>query len=204
MRAMKRKLTMVVVLMGLFIVGTWQIALADKWQPYQFKGNERFEYKVIWTEDEEKTEATYILDIKKSSKKTKEGEDIFEVTYITKGTLTKEQLGQEAAFGLWGVYGISLAGLVLNPMYGFFFGQMDLRVGEKMSFHGAGIVKVTGKQKIAGREGFVCQLLLTEDGKEELAAEWTIDPKLAMPLRSKVFERTKVQGQIELIKYTRY
>ena len=201
MRVMKRKLAMAI---GLFVIGTCQIALADKWQPYQFSGNERFEYKVVLAEDEEKKEATYILDIKKSSKKTKEGEDIFHVTYITKGTLTKEQLGEGAAFGLWGVYGISLAGLVLNPMYGMFFGQMDLEVGNKMSFYGAGVIKVIGKEKVAGKEGFVCQLFQTEDGKEELVAEWTIDPKLAMPLRSKVFERTKVQGQMELIRYTRY
>jgi len=173
--------------------------LAEKWQPYQFKGNERFEYKVIWAQDEEKREATYILDIKKK------GEDIFEVTYITKGILTKEELGEEAAFGLWGVYGISLNVLVLNPTYAFFFGQMDLKVGEKMSFFGAGTVKVIGKEKVAGREGFVCQLFLpSEDGKEELLMELIIDPKLAMPLRSKVFEEKKVQSQIELIKYTQY
>ena len=192
MRAMKRKLMVVVVLIGLFIVGTSQIALADKWQPYRFKGNERFEYKVIWAEDEEKTEGTYILDTKKS------GANILGGTYIAKGTLTKE----EGATG----YGISLVDFLLSPGSVFLSFQVDLQVGKQVRFHSLGgmIIKVIGKEKIAGREGFVCQLFQAEGGKEELVAEWTIDPKLPMPLRSKVFEGTGAQGQMELIKYTRY
>lgn len=200
MGTMKRKLMMGVVMAGLFVVGTWQIALAEKWQPYQFKGDERFKYKVTWGEGEEKREATYILDIKRSGERTKEGEDIFEVTYTTKGTLKKGELRAEAAFGLWSVYGISLNMLILNPAYGFFFSQMELEVGEKMSFFGAGTVKIIGKDEVAGREGVVCQLFQ----EDELVAEWTIDPELAMPLRSKVFMEKKVQSQIELTNYTRY
>lgn len=203
MRRMRQKLV-TVVLAVLLAIGAWQVALAEKWQPYQFNGDERFEYRVIWAEDEEQKEATYILDIKKSGKKTEEGEDIFEVSYITRGMLRKEDLGAESAFGLWGAYGISLNVFVLNPTYAFFFSQMELKVGEKMSFFGAGTIKVTGKEKVAKREGFVCQLFQSEDDGEELIAEWTIDPKLALPLRSKVFEEGKVQGQVELIKYTQY
>jgi len=194
---MKRKF-MMVVLAGLFLVGTWQTALAKKWQPYQFKGNERFEYEVISWEDEEEKEALYILDIKELE------EDTFEVTYITKGTLKKEELGMETAYGLWGFYGVSLNALILNPFYCIYFQEMDLEVGEKMSFWGAGLIKVIEKEEIAGREGFVCQFFQTIDDEEELVAEWTIDPELALPLRSKVFSEEKVESQIELIKYTEY
>lgn len=194
--------------MGIFVVGTWQTTLADKWQPYQFKGNERFEYKFTWGEDKEKREATWILDIKRSDKKAKEGGEVFEVTYIAKGILKKEKLGAEAASELWGVCGISLNVLILNPASGFFFGLFrisDLKVGERWGVFGAGILEVTGKEKVAGREGFVCQLFhQTEDGKQVIVAEWTVDPKLAMPLRSKVFEEKKVRSQIELIKYIQY
>ena len=200
MRVVGKKF-IIVVLIGLFLFGIGQVVWAEKWEPYQFKGNEYFEYKILLEEDEQ--EATYILDIKESSKKSTSGEEIFEVSYTTKGTLTKDELGPETAFGLWGSYGISLNMLVINPAYAFFFSQMDLKVGEKMNFFGAGIIKVIGKEKIAGREGFVCQLFQADE-EEKMIAEWIIDPDLALPLRSKIFEDNELQGQIELVKYMQY
>jgi len=193
----------IVLLIGLLLSGIGQVIWAEKWEPYQFKGNEYFEYKILLEEDEEKGEATYILDIKESSEKSASGEEIFEVTYTTKGTLTKDELGPETAFGLWGSYGISLNMLVINPAYAFFFSQMDLKVGEKMNFFGAGIIKVIGKEKIAGREGFVCQLFQADE-EDKMLAEWVIDPELALPLRSKIFEDNVLQGQIDLLKYMQY
>jgi hypothetical protein len=194
---------LIVMLVGLFLLGIGQMVWAEKWEPYQFKGNEYFEFKILFEEDEEKGEATYILDIKGSSEKSTSDEEVFEVTYITKGTLTKDELGPETAFGLMGSYGISLNMLVINPAYGFFFSQMDLKVGEKMNFFGAGIIKVIGKEKIAGREGFVCQLFQADE-EEKMIAEWVIDPDLALPLRSKIFDNNELQGQIELVKYMQY
>ncbi|MEA1940264.1 MAG: hypothetical protein U9N03_06340, partial [Candidatus Caldatribacteriota bacterium] len=170
----------IAVLIGLFLFGIGQVVWAEKWEPYQFKGNEYFEYKILLEEDGEEGEAIYILDIKESSEKSKSGEEVFEVSYTTKGTLTKEELGPETAFGLWGSYGISLNMLVINPAYAFFFSQMDLKVGEKMNFFGAGIIKVIGKEKIAGREGFVCQLFQADE-EDIMIAEWVIDPELALP-----------------------
>ena len=193
----------IVLLIGLLLSGIGQVIWAEKWEPYQFKGNEYFEYKILLEEDEEKGEATYILDIKESSEKSASDEEIFEVTYTTKGTLTKDELGPETAFGLWGSYGISLNMLVINPAYAFFFSQMDLKVGEKMNFFGAGIIKVIGKEKIAGREGFVCQLFQADE-EDKMLAEWVIDPELALPLRSKIFEDNVLQGQIDLLKYMQY
>jgi len=190
---------MIILLVGLFLFGICQLGWAQKWEPYQFRGDERFEYKILWEEDEERGEIIYILDIKRSEK----DEEVFEVTYTTKGTLTKDELGPETAFGLWGVYGISLSMLVINPAYAFFFSQMDLKVGEKMNFFGAGIIKIIGKEKIAGREGFVCQLF-RPDEEDKMLAEWVINPELALPLRSKIFEDNELQGQIELIKYVQY
>jgi len=202
MRSISKKF-IIALLIGLLLFGIGQAVWAEKWEPYQFKGNEYFEYKILLEEDEEKGEAIYILDIKKSSEKSKSGEEVFEVSYTTKGTLTKDELGAETAFGLWGVYGISLSMLVINPAYAFFFSQMDLKVGEKMNFFGAGIIKVIGKEKIAGREGFVCQLFQADE-EDKMLAEWVIDPELALPLRSKIFEDNELQGQIELVKYMQY
>ena len=198
MRGVGKKF-IIVVLIGLFLSGIGQLGWAEKWQLGQFKGDERFEYKILWGEDEEKGEVIYILDIKKSKK----DEEIFEVTYTTKGTLAKDELGLETAFGLWGVYGISLSMLVINPYYTFVFSQMDLKVGEKMNFFGVGIVKIVGKEKIAGREGFVCQFFQADE-EDKIIAEWVIDPGLALPLRSKLFEGNKLEAQIELVKYIQY
>ncbi len=198
MRGIGKKF-IIVLLIGLFLFNVVQLGWAEKWQLGQFKGDERFEYKVLWGEDEEKEEVVYILDIKKSKK----DEEVFEVTYTTKGTLTKDELGLETAFGLWGVYGISLSMLLINPYYTFVFSQMDLKVGEKMNFFGVGIVKVVGKEKIAGREGFVCQFFQADE-EDKIIAEWVIDPVLALPLRSKLFEGNKLEAQIELVKYVQY
>ncbi len=189
----------IVLLVGLFLIGIGQVVWAEKWEPYQFKGNEYFEFKILLEEDEETKESIYILDIKENSEKSASGEEVYEVSYTTKGTLTKDELGPETAFGL----GISLNMLVINPAYGFFFSQMDLKVGEKMNFFGAGIINVIGKEKIAGREGFVCQLFLADE-EEKMVAEWVIDPDLALPLRSKIFDDNELQGQIELVKYMQY
>ena len=202
MRGIGKKFV-IVILIGLFLFGIGQAVWAEKWQPYQFKGNEYFEFKILFEENEGTKESIYILDIKESSEKSESGEEVFEVSYITKGTLTKDELGPETAFGLMGSYGISLNMLVINPAYAFFFSQMDLKVGEKMNFFGAGIIKVIGKEKIAGREGFVCQLFQADE-EDKMIAEWIIDPDLALPLRSKIFEDNELQGQIELVKYIQY
>jgi len=45
---------LIVVMIGLFLFGIGQVVGAEKWQPYQFKGNEYFEYKILLEEDEEK------------------------------------------------------------------------------------------------------------------------------------------------------
>ncbi len=202
MRVLKRKLMIIMISMliiGICLYAFGNLSFAEKWQPYQFRGDERYEYKVTWKQNGEKKEAIYALELKKTDQKTGEGEDIFEVTYINKGTLSREQLESGAFFGFWSLYGISLNILMLNPAYSFFFTQMDLKIGEKMNFYGAGTVKVIAKEKVGGREGFVCQLFQ----EDKLLVEWVIDPDLAMPLRSRVFEENKLQSQIELVKYSK-
>jgi len=51
----------IVVLVGLFLLGIGQVVWAEKWEPYQFKGNEYFEYKILLEEDEQEEEAIYNL-----------------------------------------------------------------------------------------------------------------------------------------------
>jgi hypothetical protein len=188
------------VLSGSFLLVIPQICLAMQWQPYKFKGDERFEYRIEWSDNGEKTGAIYILDIRSTNEKNEEGEKVFEISYTTKGKVSQDELGEQAAFGLWGMYGISLPILFLNPMYAVFFGQMNLETGEKMSLYGMGVIKVTKKESVGKREGFVCQLIQ----EDELMSEWTIDPDLALPIRSRLYEEGETKHQIELIGYTKY
>lgn len=172
---------------------------AVKWQAFNFKGNERFEYEVRWRSNAFEKKAFYILEVRKAGKK--EGEDIFEVTYITKGKLKKSELGPETAFGFWSVYGISLNVLMFNPQYAFFFSQVDLKVGEKMSFYGAGVVEIPGREEIAGIDGFICRFFQVVEGQKKPVAEWVINPQLPLPLKSTVVENGKITGEVKLLSY---
>jgi hypothetical protein len=182
------------------VMGIHHLASAEKWQAFKFKGDERYEYNITTEEGGEEKTIVYILDIKSL-----EGEkDMYEVSYITKGKLSKSDLGQQTAFGMWGDYGISLSVMVMNPMYAMLFQQVDIEVGKEKSLFGAAVMKVTGKEKVAGREGFVCKFLRTEGDKEILESEMVIDPDLALPLRSITYRDGKLHSQFELTKYTEY
>lgn len=179
-----------------------QTAHSGKWEPYKFRGNEKYEYRIFYNQSGKKVTAHFGLEIRKTGKTDENGQPLFEVTYTTRGTLPADKLGPEAAFGLWGVYGISLPILVLNPAYSFFFSQMELAVGEKMSFYGAGLVKVTGRQSIAGVNAYVCELYQQENKK---MAEYWIDPDLALPAKSIVWnEDGAVQFEMELTHYSSF
>jgi hypothetical protein len=182
-------------------VGLSCTAGAAQWEAFQFRGNERYEYLISWLDQEDATEATYILDIQETGEVNAEGEQLWEVSYTTKGIISGSQLGPEAAFGLWSVYGVSLNALVLNPAYGFIFAQMDLKVGEKTNLYGAGLVTIPEKQTIAGHEGYVCQFFQGSGGDAELIAEWVIDPDLALPLSSRLFDAGEIVSQVELVQY---
>lgn len=153
---------------------------AQKWEKQgKFDGNEHFEYKITTKERGKEKELTYILDVKKAG-------DEYEVSYTTKGKIPKDQLGMQAAFGLVGLYGISLNAIVLNPMTTLYFQQLNLSEGEKMSFYGAGLVKVTGKETVGGQQGYICEFYQTQGSEEKLISKMTVNPNLPLPIRSKV------------------
>jgi hypothetical protein len=164
---------------------------AQKWEKQgKFDGNEHFEYKIITNERGQTKELKYILDIKKAG-------DGFEVSYTTKGKVPKDKLGMQAAFGLVGLYGISLNAIVLNPMTTIYFQQLDLKEGEKMSFYGAGMVKVMGKETVGGQEGYVCEFYQTQGEGEKLISTTTVNPDLPLPIRSKM-----ENSEVVLLKYS--
>ena len=77
----------------------------------------------------------------------------------------------------------------------------ELKEGEKMSLFGAGTVKVTGKETVGGRTGFVCQYFQKTGDEEELIWEWTVDPELALPIKSIVHDGGRETSRAELTAY---
>ena len=164
-----------------------------KWKPYQFAGNERYEYKMVVTEDDGKKESGYILDLRKK------GDDQLEVTSSTRNLAKKDQ-GMEILMG-GGMMGLTPMVFLMNPLLGAFIEQVELKEGEKMSLFGAGLVKVTKKETVAGRTGFVCEMYGKEGDKDVLTWVVTIDPELGLPIRSITFDGGKEKHRAELVSY---
>jgi len=177
---------------------------AQGWQPYQFSGDEKYEFRITYDEGSDMKTGLYGIEIKATNETDQNGEKLHEVIYTTRGKIPESELGEQTAFGMWGAYGMSLSFVFLNPMYAMLFQQMEFEVGEKMSFFGAGTAKVTGKETVGNREGYICKYYQKEDSGEVLIGEWTIDPDLAFPIKSIMYDDEEVVSKIELISYDKY
>jgi hypothetical protein len=167
-----------------------------KWKPYQFKGNERYEYKMITIEGEEKKESVYILEVRKK------GPEEWEVGTTVRNGVKAEKIGAEQILG--GSFGaMSPALYLMNPLYGAFIEQVELKEGEKMSLFGAGLIKVGAKETVGGRSGLTCRLFTKQDDKDLLTWEWTVDPDLALPIKSVTYEAGKAKARVELVSFKR-
>ena len=188
-----RGITVVLVILAVALSACSFDSFGEKWSPFEFKGNELYRYRVQWG-DKEQESAIYSLRIEENSAGN------YTVKYSTEVEVKPSQLGSDVAFGYWESYGPSLQLMFLNPMYDMFFDQLELKVGEKMSYYGQGLMKVTGKEKVAGHLGYVCRLL---NADEEFISEWVVDPALALPLRSTHSEMSGGEGEILMLDYKR-
>lgn len=165
-----------------------------KWKPFQFRGNERYEFKLSTDDGGDKPKETgFALDIRTKS------DSEYDVTWSVKSVVKKEELNEQTMLSSWA--GAAPAWVIMNPMYAMFVNELELKEGEKLSLFGAGVVKVTGKETVGGRTGFVCQMLTKSDDKEELTWEWTVDPELALPIKSIMFDGGRVTSRAELTGY---
>lgn len=162
-----------------------------KWKPFQFAGNERFDYKITQIEGEERKESGWALDLRKK------GDDQFDVTWSNKNVMKKDQ-GAEILMG--GMNAFS-AIILFNPGFSAFFEQIDLKEGEKLAILGFGTLKVGAKESVGGRSGFPVSLITQQDGKDQVAFIWTVDPELALPIRSVTFEAGKEKFRMDLLSY---
>jgi len=187
----KGRQVVLTLLVLVFVLSLGTGVYGETWTPFAFEVNESFRYAVQW-KDGDMNNAIYELTIDEG-----EGGN-YKVKYSTEYNISPAELSSQMLFGFWGAYGPSLAFLFLNPMYEMLFSQLELQVGEKMSMYGQGVMEVVGTETIAGRNGYVCMYTGPED---ELLAEWVIDPDLALPLRSRMYEDGEMMGQIELLDY---
>jgi len=164
------------------------------WEPFEFRGNESYSFEVTWQGSEGEESSIYEFRILED----KDGG--YTVRFISEVKLSSsDELTGDLVYGAWSGYGVPIGYLLVNPVYSMIFSELDLKVGEKMSFYGQGRVEVVGTEKVAGREGFLCELT----GDEGPMGEWVIDPDLALPLRSKMYEASGFDGAVELVKYER-
>lgn len=165
----------------ILVTSTTTSGYAMMWQPYQFPAqNQEYKYKIVWFEDGIAKTSMYELVIEES-----ENEQM-EVSVKTTWMVNQEELDQQVLGGWWGGGAFGLTMAFINPMYAAFFGGLDLKVGNKMSFFGAGVVEVIGTESVAGRTGFVCRLL-NEDGGTVLG-RYVVDPAVPLPLKTELFE----------------
>jgi hypothetical protein len=176
------------------LVSGFSLSHAEMWEPYQFEPQDQeYEYEIVNYEEETEQVSHYILTIDLQD----DGQ--LEVSVQTTWMAGQDELGSEILGGWWsaGAFGLTMA--FINPMYAAFFGGLDLHVGNKMSFFGAGVVQVTGTETVAGREGFVCELLNQDGGNVQ--GRYVVDPSVPLPLKTEMFteEGTK-QFQTELLR----
>lgn len=197
----KKKLLILAFSLSLIFI-TSNLSLAITWQPYAFNGDEYYEYQASWNNSGQIFETVFVLDFKsRGHSKHNEGE-LTEFSFTTKTLITLDSMQDQNITNLWNSSGMSMPMLLINPGYSFFFNQLELVVGEEMNLNGAGIIVISAEEMIAGRKGFVCRLY--QNDKKTLVSEWVIDPKLGIPLRSRVYQFNKLHSEIVLLKYLKY
>ncbi|MBS3792748.1 hypothetical protein KGY77_08910 [Candidatus Bipolaricaulota bacterium] len=184
--------TVLLVIVALVFTGV--SSYGATWEPFEFRGNESYSFEVTWQGSEGEESSIYEFRILED----KDGG--YTVRFISEVKLSSsDELTGDLVYGAWSGYGVPIGYLLVNPIYSMMFGELDLKVGEKMSFYGQGKMEVVGTETVAGRRGFLCKLT----GDEGLMGEWVIDPDLALPLRSKMYEPSGFDGAVELVKYKR-
>jgi hypothetical protein len=190
---MKRHKLLIVTILVIALILSFGLSYGAMWEPYQFEPKDQmYRYQITNYEGGEQQVSEYklIMDLLDGGQ--------IEISVQTTWMAAEEDLGSEILGGWWaaGAFGLTMA--FINPMYAAFFGGLDLHVGNKMSFFGAGVVQVTGTQEVAGRTGFVCELLAEDGG--QLQGKYIVDPAVPLPLKTELYDDTgNMQFQTKLL-----
>jgi len=187
-------LAVVIMLPSLSGAGKWKIP--EKARPLY--------YRMQSTTYDRKGEAKKILyeiDIKATEEKDDRGQPMFLVRTTQEHKVPAREIkGNQLAFGAMQLGLATVAGMQW-VMYQTLLGQLELEVGEKMSYFGGLLAKVTAKETIAGHEGFVVRVFNTSKEQEELVAELVIHPDIPVALRARSYRKGKIQTENLMLKY---
>jgi len=198
---MRRHRFPILLVLGAILFTTGALAFAGKWKPYEFNGAASYKYRITTYEDGGQKDLLFGFDLEPSTTKNAAGETQWRVTTTTQSLMNEDELKGAALFGVSPVLSMAPAMMLGNPMFGGLIGEMELEVGEKMSFFGMGKAVVTKKETVGGIEGYVCELYMKQDEGERKVAELVVHPDLAFPLRSRVYDEDQLQFQMELLEY---
>ena len=180
------------------------LAVAGKWSPNEFKGPAYYKYRLVNHEDGKPTEILQGLDVEATEQKDDAGNALFRVTTSSQTLVKEDDLASAGLFGPSPFLSMVPALMFGNPMFGTLLSQMDLVVGEKMSFFGAGYAKVVKRETVAGVEGFLCELYGKQDEKDVKVAELVVHPDLSLPLRSRTYQDGELRFEMELLEYKKH
>ena len=173
--------------------GKWKMATEAKPVYYKMQStsyNRRGEKQVVVE-----------VDISATEQKDDKGQPMFLVkTSQTALTPARDLQGGAMAFGAFAAGWAGVAGMQWM-MYQPLLTQLDLVVGEKMSYFGGMLAKVTAKETIAGHEGFVVQILNTSKEEPVLMAELVVNPDISIALRSRAYSKGKISQENLLLDY---
>jgi hypothetical protein len=188
-----RKFIVVLALATLFVPRPAAAQEGAKWKPYRFKGNERYEYTVVMVDGEEKKESGYVLEV------VRKGPNDWDLATTVKHAVKVPQLGAEQLFGGSGKKSPGI--FLMNPFHAPFIEQVEMKEGAMANLSGAGVIKVGAKETVGGRSGFTCKFYAKMEDKDVLTWEWTVDPDLALPIKSVAHAGGQGQIRIELVSY---
>jgi len=178
------------------VLGLAAVAVADSWTPYEFSGPAYYKYRIVQHGTDE---VVYALDVQRSELPGK-----LRVTTTTESLMDEEDLKGGAVWGASPILTMAPMLMLGNPMFSGLISQMDLAVGTKRDFYGAGYAEIVSKETVAGVEGFRCELYMKDGEKTVKQAEITVHPDLALPLRSLVYDDGKPKFEMTLLEYRKH
>lgn len=149
------------------------------------------------------TEGVLGLDVRPTEKVDAAGKVLWSVKTTQERLADPDSLkGAGLVHGLPGGLMGGLTGVSMQAaMYKGFLSQLELAEGEKLAVFGGMLLKVTGKETIAGIEGYVVKVFRTQNDQETLLSEMVLNEDIPVALRSRNYSKDKLQSEVVLLSF---